>query len=215
MASPFLHLRVALAGGPAVWQSAPMRNIVLALLLALSSATIAHADGELDGRLTAADKDRLARFEETAREALAEARAGGAPEDVAVLDATLAGTPLPLAEGFDPTGGWKCRVMKAGKTLPLVVYPWFRCRITDDGAGWVMQKLTGSQRTKGRFYTLSTTRLAYLGAGSVNDDPPRNYGDDPQENQVAIAERRAKNRIILMFPAPHYESKLDVLVLER
>ncbi len=192
-----------------------MQKIVLALLLALSSAAIAHADGEMDGKLTPFDKDRLARFDATAGEALADAKAGGAAADVAVLDAALAGTALPLAEGFDPLGDWKCRTIKAGKSLPLVVYPWFRCRISDDGAGWTLQKLSGSQRTKGRFYTLSDTRLAYLGAGSVNGDPPRNYGDDPKENQVAIVERRAKNRIILMFPEPQYESKLDVLVLER
>jgi hypothetical protein len=192
-----------------------MQKIIPALLVAVFTAGVAHADGELDGKLTAFDKERLARFDTTLAEALAEAKAGGAPEEVKVLDAALAGTPLPLAEGFDATGDWKCRTLKAGKSLPLVVYPWFKCRISDDGAGWVLQKLTGSQRTKGRFYTLSATRLAYLGAGTVNDDPPRNYGDDPKENQVAIVERKAKNRIVLMFPAPQYESKLDVLVLER
>ena len=99
--------------------------------------------------------------------------------------------------------------------LPLVVYGWFKCRISDDGAGWMLEKLTGSQRTTGRFYTLSATRLAYLGAGYVEGEKPRAYGEDPKENQVALVERRAKNRIILLFPAPQYESKLDVLVLER
>ncbi len=192
-----------------------MKSILIALFLAFAGASLAHADGTLDQRLTAFDKDRLARFDAIMAEALAEARAGGSPEDVKVLEAALAGSALPLAEGFDPTGDWRCRTIKAGGGLPLTVYGWFKCRISDDGAGWMLEKLTGSQRTKGMFYTLSANRLAYAGAGYVADETPRNYGSDAQSNQVAIAERRAEKRIILMFPAPQYESKLDVLVLER
>jgi hypothetical protein len=79
----------------------------------------------------------------------------------------------------------------------------------------MLQKLTGSQRTMGMFYTLSATRLAYVGAGYVAGETPRRYGEDPKHDQVAIAERRAENRLILLFPAPQFESKLDVLVLER
>jgi hypothetical protein len=192
-----------------------MRNLIIAWLALLAWTTAAFADGELDSRMTAFDRDRLARLDAVMAEALAEARAGGAEQDVATLDAALKGTPMPLAEGYAPEGAWRCRTIKAGGTLPLTVYPWFKCRISDDGAGWMLEKLTGSQRTKGRFYTLSATRLAYLGAGFVADEKPRNYGDDAKENQIAIAERRSENRIILLFPAPQYESKLDILVLER
>ena len=165
--------------------------------------------------MTAFDKDRLSRFDAILAEALAEAKSGGSPEDVKVLDAALRGEALPLASGYDPTGTWKCRTIKAGKSLPLVVYPWFKCRIGDDGAGWVLEKLTGSQRTSGRFYTLSDTRLAYLGAGHYADEKPRGYGAEPAQDQVAIVERRGQERILLLFPAPQFESKLDVLVLER
>ena len=192
-----------------------MTRLFLILTLLLAGLHAAHADGEFDRRITAPDKLRLAGFDASMAEALAQARTGGTPEDVAVLDAALAGTPLPLAEGFDPVGSWKCRTIKVGGGLPLVVYPWFKCRITDDGAGWMLEKLTGSQRTRGMFYTLSATRLAYLGGGYVAGEPPRAYGAMPAEDQVAVVERRAENRIILMFPAPHYESKLDVMVLER
>jgi hypothetical protein len=193
-----------------------MRRIILALLFAWAAAGHAVADGEMDKRLTAFDKDRLARFDAIMAEALTEARAGGAPEDVKVLDEALAGTPLPLAEGFDPTGDWKCRTIKAGGGgLPLVAYGWFKCRISDDGSGWRLEKLTGSQRTSGSFYTLSATKLAYLGAGHYADEKPRRYGEEAKQDQVAIVERRAEGRIILMFPAPQFESKLDVLVLER
>lgn len=192
-----------------------MRKILFSLLALTAATSIASADGALDKRLTPFDKERLAKVEETVASALAEARAGGTRDDVAILDAAVSGTPLPLAEGYDPNGTWKCRTIKAGGTLPLTVYPWFACRISEDGAGWQFEKLTGSQRTKGMFYTLSATRLAYLGAGYVIGEKPRTYGQDPKENQVAIVERRAKNKLVFLFPSPQYESKLDILVMEH
>lgn len=192
-----------------------MRKILFILLALVSATTLSHADGTIDKRLTPFDKERLAKFDATVASALAEARAGGSKEDVAILDAALAGTPLPIDGAYDANGNWKCRTIKAGGTLPLTVYPWFACRISEDGAGWQLEKLTGSQRTKGSFYTLSATRLAYLGAGYVNGEKPRAYGQDPKENQVAIVERRAKDRLVFLFPAPQYESKLDILVMER
>ena len=197
------------------WQFLTMRKILFSLLALTAATSIANADGVLDKRLTPFDKERLAKVEETVALALAEARAGGTQEDVTILDAALTGSALPLAEGYDPNGTWKCRTIKAGGTLPLTVYPWFACRISEDGAGWQMEKLTGSQRTKGMFYTLSATRLAYLGAGYVTGEKPRVYGQDAKENQVAIVERRAKNKLVFLFPAPQYESKLDILVMER
>ena len=192
-----------------------MRKILFTVMALVATATLARADGVLDKRLTPFDKERLAAVDTTVAAALAEARAGGAPEDVAILDAALAGTPLPLDGAYDPNGDWKCRTIKAGGTLPLTVYPWFACRISEDGAGWQLEKLTGSQRTKGSFYTLSATRLAYLGAFYVNGEKPGSYGKDPKQDQVAIVERRAENRLVFLFPAPHYESKLDILVMER
>lgn len=192
-----------------------MRKIVSSLLALAALTSLALADGVLDKRLTPFDKERLAKLDATLASALAEARAGGTKEDIAILDAALAGTPLPLAEGYDPNGTWKCRTIKAGRSPALVVYPWFTCRISEDGTGWQFEKLTGSQRTRGTFYTLSASRLAYLGAGYVNGEKPRSYGQDAKENQVAIVERRGKNRLVFLFPAPHYDSNFDVLVMER
>ena len=210
-----MRRRRGLAAGKQVWQAPRMRNLLVTLLFMLAVSPQAHADGVLDSRLTPSDKQRLADFDATLTEALAAARAGGAPEDVKLLDEALAGDPLPLAEGYDAEGNWRCRTIKAGGQLPLTVYPWFKCRISDDGAGWKLEKISGSQRTAGRFYTLSATRLAYLGAGHYHYEDPRSYGAEAERDQVAIAERRAQNRIILLFPAPKLESRLDVLVLER
>lgn len=193
-----------------------MRKILFSLLALGAATTVSLADGVLDKRLTPFDKERLAKLDATVASALAEARAGGSKEDVAILDAALAGKPLPLDGAYDPTGTWKCRTIKAGGSLPLTVYPWFTCRISDDGSGWQLDKLTGSQRTKGAFYTLSDTRLAYLGVLYYGHDAkPGSYGKDPKQDQVAVVERRGKNSLVLLFPAPHYESKLDILVMER
>ena len=192
-----------------------MRKILFSLCMLAAAAVPSMADGVLDKRLTPFDKERLAGLDASMATALAEARAGGSKEDVAILDAALAGTPLPLAEGYDPNGTWKCRTIKAGGSLPLTVYGWFTCRITEDGAGWQFEKLTGSQRTSGSFYTLSATRLAYLGALHYHYEKPRRYDQDPKENQVAVVERRGKNKLVFLFPSPQYESKLDILLMER
>lgn len=189
-----------------------MKTLLPCLLVLAGLATPALADGTLDRLLTAADKARLAALDQTLTEALAEARAGGSKADLAVLDQALAGQSLPIG---DPLGTWSCRVIKLGGLLPLTVYPKFKCVWDEDDIGWHLAKTSGSQRTQGHFYDTSPTRLTYVGAGHVAGESPRRYGADPKENQVAVAERRAPGRIILMFPAPLYESRFDLLVLER
>lgn len=190
------------------------KKLLLALALALT-ALPAHADGVLDKLISATDKARLAAFKTTEVEALAEAKSGGSVADLNVLNKALSGNPLPIDGAFDATGKWRCRIIKVGGTLPLTVYGNFKCKITDDGSGWYLEKTSGSQRVTGRFYTNSSTEMTFLGAGHVNNDPPRKYGEDPEQDQVALATRRGKNKLVLEFPAPKFESKLDILVLER
>ncbi len=167
----------------------------------------------LTGLLTASDRQRLAEFNSTRLTALREAEAGAA-EDVAVLKAALDGEPLSF-EGFDATGTWKCRVIKLGGILPLTVYSQFRCIIKDDGKGWRLTKITGSQQTTGALYQDSGTRLIYLGSGYVAGETPKPYGAGPEFDQVAYAERLGEQKIVLQFPKPYYELNLDLLVLER
>ena len=189
-----------------------MKTLSVTLAAMLMLAAPALADGVLDQILTPFDKARLARFDQSSAAALGEARAGGDPADVAVLDKALAGQAMPIG---NPLGAWSCRVIKVGGTLPLTVYPRFKCNWGEDGVGWFLEKTSGSQRTQGHFYDSGPTRLTYVGAGHVAGEAPRAYGQEARENQVAFAERRSANRIILMFPEPQYESKLDILVLER
>ena len=189
--------------------------IALALGFCVSPARPALADGVFQQRVTPADREKLAKIDETRARALAEARADGAKDDLAILDQTLAGELLSLHAGFDAVGEWRCRTLKLGKGMPIVVYGWFRCRITDDGAGWVLEKLTGSQRTAGRFYDNGDTEMYYLGVLSVDGDPKVAYGVSPERNQVARAVRPGQNRLRLEFPSPQFESRFDILELER
>ncbi|MGL4491134.1 MAG: DUF4893 domain-containing protein [Rhizobiaceae bacterium] len=192
-----------------------MRKTLCIALLALLCTTPSWANDELDKLLSASDKQRLEAFEKTEAAALAEGLRGGTPEEIDILTKALAGKPLPVSGAFDAKGNWKCRVIKVGGSLPITPYNWFKCRITEDEAGLFVEKISGSQRFTGRLYTKSETELVFVGAGHVNDDPQRSYGEDAEQDQVAIVTRRGENKLVFEFPAPKFESNLDVLVMER
>lgn len=173
----------------------------------------ALADGEVQKLITPADKTRLDKYSETRKAALAEAKAGN-PAEVKQLDALLA-KPVVSFSDKDLTGNWQCRTIKAGGLSPLVIYGWFKCKVTDDGSGWRLEKVSGSQRTKGRFFDDSEERAIYLGSFTVNEDPAKPYGSGPQTDQVGYAFRTGASDWRIELPAPYYESKLDILEFKR
>ena len=189
------------------------RTLALAALLAISAAP-ALADGVVQKLMTAADKARLDKYDETRKAALAEARNGGDAAELAGLEALLA-KPLLSLPDFDLGGEWRCRTTKVGGLSPLVVYGWFKCRVSDDGSGWKLEKTSGSQRTTGRFYDDGEKRLIYLGSFHVAGDTAKPYGSGPESNQVGYAFRTGPAEWRIEFPAPQYESKLDILELRR
>ena len=191
----------------------PLRPFALAALLLLPVGT-ASADGVVQKLMTPNDKARIEAFDTTRRSAIDEARAGGSAADIAVLDQLLGPEPQSF-QGFDLTGDWRCRIVKAGGLAELIVYGWFKCRVTDDGSGWMLTKLTGSQRTTGRFYDDGDKRLIYLGSFSVNDDAARPYGSGPESDQVGYAFRAGEQSWRIELPAPYYDSKFDVMELRR
>ena len=191
----------------------PLRPFALAALLLLPVGT-ASADGVVQKLMTPNDKARIKAFDTTRRSAIDEARAGGSAADIAVLDKLLGPEPQSF-QGFDLAGDWRCRIVKAGGLAELIVYGWFKCRVTDDGSGWMLTKLTGSQRTTGRFYDDGDKRLIYLGSFSVNDDAARPYGSGPESDQVGYAFRAGEQSWRIELPAPYYDSKFDVMELRR
>ena len=152
---------------------------------------------------------------------LLEAMAGGDAQDVAALGVALSGVPQ---VAFDPSlaGEWKCRTMKLGGGVPLVVYSNFKCPMALDNTGVVFEKLTGSQRTSGRI-ELRDGRAVYLGVGYVASGGPQDYGALAPDFEgtgevvpdVAVVERISEKRARLMFPAPVNESDFDILELTR
>lgn len=201
-----------------VLKSAGARALV-AFALSLGALTSivapARADGAFHKIVTPADNEKLTKLNAAREQALAEARAGGAKESLAILDQALGGELLSLREGFNPVGDWRCRTLKLGKGAPIVVYGWFECRISDDGAGWRLEKLNGSQRTAGYFYDNGDREMYYLGVFSVDGDAKVKYGEAPARNQIARAVRPGLNRLRLEFPLPNVESRFDILDLER
>ncbi len=189
-----------------------IRTLALAALFVLP-AGLALADGVVQKLMTSADKTRLEKYDETRKVALAEAK-GSDGAELAQLDALLA-KPLLSLPDFDLGGEWRCRTTKVGGLSPLVVYGWFKCRVSDDGSGWKLEKTSGSQRTTGRFYDDGETRLIYLGSFSIAGDTPKPYGDGPESDQVGYAFRTGPAEWRIEFPAPQYESKLDILELRR
>ena len=97
--------------------------------------------------------------------------------------------PLRSFAGLDLTGNWQCRTIKLGGIGDLVIYDWFKCRVTDDGSGWRLEKLTGSQRMAGRFYDDGDKRMIYLGSFFIAGDPIKPYGSGPETDQVGYAFR--------------------------
>ena len=187
-------------------------SFALAALLTLSASS-ALADGVVQKLMTAADKARLEAYEETRAEALTEAKDGDHAQ-LAELEALLA-KPLLSLPDFDLGGEWRCRTTKLGGLSPLVVYGWFKCRVSDDGSGWKLEKLSGSQRTTGRFYDDSQTRTIYLGSFSIAADKPQPYGSGLESDQVGYVFRTGATEWRIEFPVPKYESKLDILEFRR
>jgi len=192
-----------------------MKTIALASLVLASLCGPALADGDVLSRMTKDDKARLDNFDATRAKAIAEARADATPQDLAVLDKALAGKPVqPRDSGV--AGDWRCRTIKLDGMAPkLVVYGWFKCRIHEDDAGLWFDKVTGSQRTRGLFYDDGDMRMIYLGKLHYGYEKPGLYGQDATRNQVAYAWRVGPKRMRLEFPAPQYESLLDIMELER
>lgn len=192
-----------------------MRPVLACLLALLACAGAAHADGSLPRTITARDQQRLAGFDEARAAALAAARAGGARADVAALEAALAGGSLGFGDGYDMAGEWRCRAMKLGRAVPLVVHGWFRCVVADDGSGWRLAKTGGSQRMSGRFFTVDDRKLVYLGAMHYAAEAPSAYGRDAERDQVAIVVRPDRDRVRLEFPSPVFDSMFDILEMRR
>ena len=165
---------------------------------------------------TSADRERLRDWRKAWDEALPLARKADAKAiaaepllfdpDRAVPDAAL------------PQGNYRCRTFKLGAKgtamRDFTAYPWFDCRVADEGEVKSLHKLTGSQRPTGLIFPHETTRQVFLGTLVLGDETsPLRYGLDADRDMIGYVERIGPKRWRLVFPRPRFESLVDVVEL--
>ena len=166
---------------------------------------------------TEADRVRLGRWRTAFTEALAQASAAGFDAEIAAEGALLR-PDAALADPRPPAGDSRCRFIKLGSqgSIPLsfVSYPYFDCRIDDDGEVVRFAKTTGSQRPIGSFYPESRLRMVFLGVLELGDETRAHvYGRDAMRDMAGAVERVGERRWRIVFPYPSFESVTDVLEL--
>ena len=178
---------------------------------------IVHAQHDWRAAATEADRARLRGWRSAFTSALASAHAGGHAADIAregallQPDAALAGGPI-------PNGLYRCRVIKLGAKsegmLDYVAYPYFSCRVQQEGQLQSFAKLTGSQRQVGLIFPGDAIRQVFLGTLMLGDEArAMHYGVDPERDVAGFVVRIGPARWRLVMPRPHFESQLDVMEL--
>ena len=201
-----------------------MRIALIAALLALPGCAsmappshIVHGEQGWRAVATEADRERLRGWRTAFTSALASAQSAGygaqLASEGALLqpDAALGGGPI-------PNGDYRCRVIKVGARNPglldYVAYPYFSCRVQQDGAVQDFAKLTGSQRQVGLIFPNDALRQVFLGTLMLGDEArAMHYGVDRERDVAGFVERIGPNRWRLVMPRPHFESQIDVMEL--
>ena len=166
---------------------------------------------------TESDRERLRDWRSAFVDALRSARAAGHSADIA-REGVLLDPDAALGGGAIPNGMYRCRVIKVGaKTAGLlnyVAYPYFACRIGQDGAVQDFAKLSGSQRQVGSIFPGDALRQVFLGTLVLGDETRAMlYGRDTQRDVAGFVERIGPDRWRLIMPRPHFESQMDVMEL--
>lgn len=162
---------------------------------------------------TDADRDNLRSWRQAWDEAMPEARA--ADTGVIAADPALFDPDRALDDPLPPAGDYRCRTFKLGKagTAPsaFIAYPWYPCRVTDQGKAKGLEKLAGAQRPTGLLFQDSAARAVFLGTLLLGDETaPLRYGIDDDRDIIGYFEKIEPRRWRLVMPYPRFESKLAV-----
>lgn len=176
------------------------------------------AADETDWRRVAtdADRDRVRRWRDAWTSALPAARRADAKAVAA--EAGLFDPDRALPDPAPPAGRYRCRVFKLGAARPggldFVAYPYFACRVGDEGDVRSLFKETGSQRPVGLLLKDSPTRMVFVGTLVLGDEQRAlDYGQDADRDMIGLFERVGERRWRLSLPWPRFESQLDVVEL--
>lgn len=163
------------------------------------------------------DRGRLRRWRNSWVTAIAQARAGGHGGEIdregPLLDPDAA---LPGAR--PPPGAYACRTIKVGAAsagLPdYNVTAAFTCRIENIAGRLHFTRLDGGQRPIGILLPDNDRRLVFLGTLQLGDETAAiRYRRDTERDMAGFVERVGERRWRIAFPAPHFESLLDVIEL--
>jgi hypothetical protein len=194
------------------------RNGTLALVIGLSSVMPAFAGWQND--ISAADSIRLSKIAMARSQGLAEAQSA-APADAAAIRSVMEARSIPVSNARIE-GAWHCRQMKLGGVTPAVVYSWFSCRISRQGADLKFEKLNGSTQTAGTLYSEGGSYV-YLGAVTMAGESKHAYSGNraaagaaaTPDDQVGVLSLLADGRARLELPYPVQESVFDIIELKR
>jgi hypothetical protein len=203
----------------------PMRLVLPLFLLACPGCAVMEPSPEVVASpsqqwravATEADRSRLREWRSAFTSALASARSAGNAAEIA-REGALFDPDAAMAGGPIPNGMYRCRVFKLGaKTegmLEYVAYPYFSCRVQQEGEVQEFAKLTGSQRQVGRIFSHDAMRQVFLGTLMLGDETrAMQYGVDPERDVAGFVERVGPERWRLIMPRPYFESQLDVMEL--
>lgn len=203
-----------------------MRTAFLATLALVTAGcgVIEHPSGLIPRWTTAYrevitddDRIRLRDWRSSFVDALDAARKAGHGDEVA-SEGALLDPDAALAGPAIPNGLYRCRVIKLGAREPgnlaYTSYPGFTCRIREDRTLQRLGKLSGSQRYVGLIFPGDAIRNVFLGTLAFADETRvLQYGQDEQRDVAGHLERIGPKRWRLVMPAPHFESRLDVMEL--
>ncbi|MEO0637685.1 MAG: DUF4893 domain-containing protein [Pseudomonadota bacterium] len=106
------------------------------------------------------------------------------------------------------SGNYQCRKIQLDSGFGYA-YPFFRCRIEDDGEGsFELVKLSGSQRFTGLLHRITTSdtsdgptgHLIYQGMFHAGDDAPKPWDAFSRDSQVGCMTARADGSLVLEMP---------------
>lgn len=199
--------------------------LTLALAFALPACSVLPPTGAVIPEPPAAwhaivtddDRERLREWRGTFVAALEAARAAGHADDIA-REGALLEPDAAIAGGGIPNGAYRCRVIKLGAQseglLDYIAYPYFACRVDQNGEVQRFAKTTGSQRHVGLIFPHDGLRRVFLGTLVLGDErQAMQYGQDPQRDVSAWVEQIGPARWRLVMPRPRFESQLDVMEL--
>lgn len=192
------------------------KDLIFCVLIALNFiGTSLLADGDIVRLLDESDLKRIERYEVDREAQLISLKSTAVGESETMLLRLLSADTQTVVNHFDPSGLWQCRFLKRNSNDEVIIYDWYRCRIYEDDLGYVLEKQTGPERTRGRFYNFNEEQLLYLGAFNHVNQIPSWYGRHPERNQMGFLNAIDGQTLRLEFLSSYNPEVIEIIELKR